>query len=435
MISVLSQVQKTRVNAAFEWLGFSALMLMALLAMITDKFGDRAGKVMVVVGCILLLKRGKDVLTSPPVLLAFIAVALQLLTWLAMQWQYPDWAESSPKVERLAAWFAFVPVAVLLAGERWKILLMLSLAAFSLLISPWITGGGWNEIFRGLDGQRVDFGVRNAQHTAMLFGVMLIVFAGLLLGRLFDASISWGKVTLFAVLALLCATVVVITQTRAVWLALATVLFVLVLFGIAYSIKQRVLGKKFVITSLAFVGIAVGAMNSKVAETLTNRIDHEWSNIQLALSGSDQYQSNTSTGIRLDTWYESLEWIAERPLLGWGGNGRDLVVKHTDRLTEENKKIFRHLHNSYLDTLVNFGMLGLACMLLLFCYLAFIAWSLFRVGELSFNLLMISGALLVFTLVVNCFESYMFFSSGMYVLTMVGGALLSLYWKSKKAIL
>lgn len=434
MTTFLQQIKNIRANEFFLWLGYVALLLMAFLAMITDKFGDRAGKAMVVIGCILLLKRGRALLTSPPVLLALLAVALQLLTWAAMQWQYPEWAESSPKVERLAAWFAFVPVAVLLAGERWKIILMLMLAAASLFISPWVTGDGWNEIIRGLEGQRIDFGVRNAQHTAMLFGVMLIAFSGLLLESLFQPSIDWKKVTLYSLLVFLSSVVVVITQTRAVWLALSVVICCLILFGLIYSFKHQMLSKRLMFTVLGFVIILGGVVTSQVGERLQTRINHELTNIKLALSGSDQYQSNTSTGIRLDTWYESLEWIANRPVLGWGGNGRDLVVKHTDRLTEENKMIFRHLHNSYLDTLVNYGMLGLACMLLLFGYLVFIAWTLYQSGVLTLGVLLSAGSLLVYTLVVNCFESYMYYSSGKYVLTMLGGGLLSLYWKSKNAI-
>ena len=106
---------------AFRWLGFAALLLMAQLAMITDKFGSRAGKVAIATGIILLLVRWRQYLRSPLLALLCAAVLLQLLVWWGMQSHYPNWAESSPKVGRLANWFMMIPVAVLLLGQRWRI--------------------------------------------------------------------------------------------------------------------------------------------------------------------------------------------------------------------------------------------------------------------------------------------------------------------------
>lgn len=418
----------------FHWVGFLALCSMALLMMITDKVGDRSAKVMAVLGVLFLCSRWRTLAKSPLVLLVLVAIVIQLLTWVGMQFQHPEWAESSPKVERLLAWFMLIPVAYFLNGDQRKILFVFGLAAFALFISPWVTGGGWQEIWHGLSGGRVDFGVRNAQHVAMLFGVLFITFCALCINDLINKSVSWFKTSLYLLLAVVSLIAVIITQTRAVWLALAAVLCCFVLYCFCRSIQRGGSFKSFAILAIVLVGVFATLSVTNLSNTFEKRIGHELSNITIALSGSDQYRSNTSTGIRLDTWYESLDWISERPVFGWGGNGRDLVVKHTDRLSEENKKIFRHLHNSYLDTLVNFGLLGLLTLVLLFYYLGYITIDLYKKKIITKTVIVTSSLLLIFTGIVNCFESYMYYSSGTHVLALVGGALLSLHWKSTKIL-
>lgn len=418
---------------AFRWLGFAALLLMAQLAMITDKFGSRAGKVAIATGIILLLVRWRQYLRSPLLALLCAAVLLQLLVWWGMQSHYPNWAESSPKVGRLANWFMMIPVAVLLVGQRWRIALLWGLFAASLIISPWITGGGWAEVLSGINGKRIDFGVRNAQHVAMLFGVILIGSFALLIHLIMSQSFKFSRLIPCLLLLIISVYAVVVTQTRAVWLALSLVLVACLIMGLVFLLNNKGRLKPSLYVCLAGALIAVFVIMS-AGETFQKRFNHEYDNIQIALSGSSDYQSNNSTGVRLSTWYESIDWIKERPLMGWGGNGRDLVVKHTDRLTEHSKQRYRHLHNSYLDTLVNYGVLGLLCMLLLFGYLARAVLILYRSGQVQFSEAMAGLMVLIYFLVVNCFESYMFYSSGQLVLAFIGGAILSLYWKTQKSI-
>ncbi|MFC3153102.1 O-antigen ligase family protein [Litoribrevibacter euphylliae] len=412
------------------FLGFFALMLMSFFSMITDKFGSRAGKVVMVLGVLLLLRQWRYFLKSPIFYFILAVIGIQLLSWGLSHLDHPQWAEDSPKVGRMLAWFMFVPVAFFLQGDTKKILFIGILAMASVFISPWVTGDGMQEIMRGINGRRVDFGVHNAQHIAMLFGVSLILgFYCLFIGhQRKNHKLIWF--VLGTLVVVISALGVVVTQTRAVWLGLVAVLLSITLGYLIVSLRSRKLNRAGLVGLLAIFTILIGLFSSNFGDTLSNRVKSEFSNVKTVLSGSSDYKANSSTGIRLTTWTESLEWIAERPFAGWGGNGRELVVKHSDRLTERNKERFRHLHNSYLDTLVNYGVLGLMCLFGLFVYWGYLVKRTYTRQALSAPTLVMLSMLLIFWLVINCFESYMYYSSGSYILALIGGTILSVYWKT-----
>jgi len=419
-----------RFQTFFFYLGFFALSLMTFLSLITDKVGSRAGKVMAVLGFFLLLRYWRVLLKSPLVWLLGLAILSQLLSWGGSQFSHPDWAEDSPKIGRMSVWFLIIPVAFFLQGDLRKIGFVLSLAVLSILISPWVTGNGWQEIIQGINGRRVDFGLNNAQHTAMLFGVALICFGFLTLRQLYKEKISWIKFCFWGCLTTVAVAGVVITQTRAVWLALAVVMVILLIWYVwELIVKEHNYLKACLIAGivcfLAFIGY-----QSPLTHTVEKRLSAELSNIEKILQGKDDYIANSSTGIRFTTWTESISWIQEKPLIGWGGNGRDLVVKHSDRLMENNKKIFRHLHNSYLDTLVNYGLLGFSCLIGFFVFLGYGIRKAYKQERIEYGAAVVSSLLLVFWAIVNCFESYMYYSSGSFVITLIGGVVLSVYWKA-----
>lgn len=420
----------SRISVVFYYLGFLALSLMASLSLITDKIGSRAGKAMAVIGLLLLLRYWRKLIKSPVVWLLLAAILSQLLSWGGSQISHPEWAEGSAKIGRMAVWFLIIPVAFFLQGDSRKIGLVLLLALASLFAAPWMTGNGISEITQGLNGSRIDFGLNNAQHTAMLFGVVFIGLGYLALRQLYKDKIGWVQFILFSGLMVVAAVGVVITQTRAVWLALVAVMMVMIVWYVwVLVVKERRYVKAGLISGVICL-LAFGAYQSPLTQTVEKRLGAELSNIEKILQGRDDYKAHSSTGVRFTTWTESLDWISQKPIIGWGGNGRDLVVKHSDRLSDRYKQQFRHLHNSYLDTLVNYGILGLACLLGLFVFLGKGIQTAYRNGTIEYGTLVVSSLLLVFWAVVNCFESYMYYSSGSYVLALIGGSLLSLYWKS-----
>jgi O-antigen ligase len=72
----------------------------------------------------------------------------------------------------------------------------------------------------------------------------------------------------------------------------------------------------------------------------------------------------TSVGYRLDVQVFGLQRWLERPWLGWGAGASEYLISHSNnpRLLHPSKggslDWMDHLHNSYLETLASFGIVG-----------------------------------------------------------------------------
>ncbi|AMX03525.1 O-antigen ligase family protein [Microbulbifer thermotolerans] len=371
-----------------------------------------------------VFRHGRHLLRSPVAWLFAAALAVQIASWISVQLSHPEWAESSPKMHRLGHWFAFAAIACWLGGSTRNALALWTVALVSLLLTPWVTGGGFAEWTAGAAGKRVDFGIRNAQHTAMLFGTALI---GLLVlaPRLFRWArrsaytlLPVGLLWLAAVIA--CSLAVLYTQTRAVWLGLTlAVLFLLtaVLWAQFAGFGRRRL-RRLVVMSTLILALLV-ALGGKFGGIVAERLEYEHHAIGLVLAGDIDSVPYTSTGIRVHTWVDALPWIQERPLLGWGGKGRRLVIEHSETMPRQLKDTMGHLHNSYLDLQVNNGLLGSLLLLALIGWLLLASLRAWRQGVLPGDLLLFFLGFMLYWLWINCFESYLFFGSGGYVFGLV----------------
>jgi len=414
-------------------LGVLFLVVMAFSRMVADDIGGKAGLVMTVFGIGILAVYGGSLRRSFVIKLFFIAVLIQLASWGLSHLYHPEWAERSPKLSRLSPWFMMVPIALFLGGSTKNTLIIWAVALAGIILSPWLSGGGWFEIERGLQGERVDFNINNAQHTAMLFGTSLIGLITLS-GRFFEGPIrsKWWRSVLWLFLVAVCLTGVVITQTRAIWLGLLATSIVCLLLGAMWiTLSKSTLLKNWrmwlVVTLVLLGGLGLSVNFKGVVE---HRIAAETKTITQLIEGQEDFYALDSVGLRVATWIEAIEWIEERPLFGWGGKGRKLVVQHTDKLPESVKKQFGHLHNSYLDTLVNYGFVGLLLLFALLGLLAYAAKYAWGKQVLPTDMLLFFVSLLIFWLVINLFESYMFYSSGVFVFGLVAGAVLTHYWKA-----
>ena len=74
--------------------------------------------------------------------------------------------------------------------------------------------------------------------------------------------------------------------------------------------------------------------------------------------------ANTSVGARLYMWERSLDAIKESPWIGYGRAGRIAHIRQWgDEATSPTVKSLGHLHNEYLQTLMDHGLWGLASLL------------------------------------------------------------------------
>ena len=413
------------------WLSVFAvifLLFYAFFMMTADAVGSYAQRGVAAIGFIVWLWRGGQLRKSGISWLLLAAILIPLISWGLSCWHHPQWAESSPKVHRLTSWFLCVPVAVLLGGRIKNTFLLWSVAIAGLMFAPWLSGQGLPELMHAAKGLRVDFGLHNAQHAGMLFAVSflgLVVFAP----RVFSISnFRWAARLVWLLTASITFSGVLVTQTRGIWLGLASAVLLVALLSLSGRRKRKI-SLKFLLISSALSCLIIIVVMNPVFSIIENRLAQEKQEISLILQGNFKDLNNGSIGVRVKTWQEAFLWIKKRPFVGWGGNGRGIVYDNSESLPEEIKQNFRHFHNSYIDALVSYGLFGLSLSLAFFGWFSIRLYRLYVHHAVSYDMCVFYASFLALWFIANLFESYMFYSSGSFVLSLVMGGFLTLIWK------
>lgn len=423
-----------------KWLSNIIIILMLVYAscfMITDSIGTVAQRIVVVSGLFVWICYGKGLRKNSLTWLLLCAILIPLVSWGAAHLFHPQWAEASPKVHRLTSWFMFIPVAIWLGGREKNILMLWSAALCGLLISPWVSGHGWAEISRGLSGGRVDFGLHNAQHAGLLFAVALLGLISFSRRFLFSKGlINWIGTGLWGFLVVFLGLGVLMTQTRGVWLGLVVACLTMFLLALYVTKRDWIFFfsfRKVCIVVLLGSLVVTALFSSFTTDIVKKRLSQEQEYILKVVGLNDEDVAvSSSVGARVTTWVEGLKWAKKRPLTGWGGGGRKLVL-HDSKVLPPAMRKFGHFHNSYIGTLVMFGLLGLFLYLgLLFCFVLNV-FTCYRKQHLSTDFFLFFMSFLGFWLVVSFFESYMFFSSGTYILSLIFGGFFSQYFFNRLA--
>ncbi|MBY5985176.1 O-antigen ligase family protein [Halomonas sp. DP5Y7-2] len=358
-------------------------------------------------------------------------VATQSLSWVAGYYHHPDWLPGNPEIDRLGKWFLFVGVAFWLGGNYFNVKLALSLALFGFLATCFFFDGSLEQWVRGMQGHRIDLDIRNAQHTAMFFGVALIGLLFFVRLCFSGERLAWLTGTAWVVAFTICLLGVVVTQTRAVWLA------IVVVTGLAFSILvvaalkgkfSRSARRQGVIAIFSVVALAVIA-GITFEDTLQTRLAAENSVMAHAMQGNWEEVPYSSIGTRLHTWRAGFEWFAERPIVGWGGEGRGLVIDHTDWLPQQIKEEYGHLHNTLLDFLVSYGLLGLSVISVLVVWTGLGSYKSWKAGVMPTEVFIFGWAFFVYYFIVSLFESYSFFWTGSYIQNVVMGVVVTFIWR------
>ncbi|MFD2189701.1 O-antigen ligase family protein [Pistricoccus aurantiacus] len=383
-------------------------------------------------GLTALLIYGKGIRNAAAVWLLFAAIGVQLLSWTLGYFHHPEWVADNPQIDRLAKLFIFIGVAWWLGGSTRNTLMVWLLALLGYLATTFVQGDGIKEWITGFGGQRVGFGIRNNQHASMLFGVALL---GLIV--FFRRFASPGRarvwrIGLWTCLTIICLGGVLVGQTRAVWLSLG---LALPCVGIVWLIKQarhsstnRQHCKPLIIGAGVFL-VLLGGIGTTFHETLKQRLTKESDVIAQLASGNIETLPYSSIGIRIHSWRAAMEWIEKRPLVGWGGEGRSLVIEHTDWLPKTVKHNYGHLHNFFLEIWVAYGALGFVVIAALAVWVGRATWLAWRGGALPGDMALFGAGFFVYWLVINQFESYNSFSTGVFVHNLIVGGLITHYWK------
>lgn len=380
---------------------------------------------------------------SFPVIILAASVMVAILAWAGVRASYPELIADTPSPFALARGFAFIFLGFWLASNCERGLVFWGLAAAGLLFTPWSSGGGFQEILDGWDGRRIDFGLQNAQHSGMLFGIvalgMLVFFKRMVMPEwrvMPFRLIIWSGVFGFV------AFVVVASQTRAVFLAFAILLTLMVMggaltLGLRFMNRRRtrtgsskILGLAAVLSVVIMVVAGVYAL-SDAGTRLQQRVVSEILTIEAYRMGELEDLERNGTAARLVSWQAALEWIGERPIFGWGHSGGALVMQRTEWLPDGRLRTFGHVHSNYFELLVRYGIVGVSLYVALSIWAGWYAYRGFRSGTMPPDFFVFFCVFFVFWAVVNAFESYMFYWTGVYAFNVVMAVLLGFIWREQ----
>ncbi|EPC04110.1 hypothetical protein L861_02025 [Litchfieldella anticariensis FP35 = DSM 16096] len=414
------------------WVGITSLAIYAALRLLWPELGELGGTVMGLLGLGCVLACGKGPRSSAALWLLLAAVVIQLITWTLGFWHHPEWVPDNPQLDRMAKWFLFIGVAWWLGGSTRATLAIWGLALFGFLLTTLLTGGGGAQWLAGFQGYRIDFDLQNAQHTAMFFGTALLGVLAFSRRLLIPGAWAAARRIIWVAALGMCTSGVAITQTRAVWLAVLLVLPCMAAIYLFWNYSQRHSNSARKVTVALLLGgaIVLSLIGVTFHDGIERRIVKEKETLVELLEGNiDAVPYTSSIGNRVYTWIAAAEWIHERPLIGWGENGRSLVIQETEWLPEYTREHYGHLHNTFLEVFVSYGLMGVGLLAALAWWIGWGTWRAWRGGVMPGDMALFGFSFFIFWVVVNQFEAYLSFWSGVYVHNLIVGGLVTHIWR------
>jgi len=424
VVKLLTSQIKTIVNGnAFSHTMFFCVVGFVLFKRLYRDIGDIC-IFLAFLGTIISICYNFRALKKDPIFIAFfLSLLIPFISWLNSKIQIPEFARDLPNPFFFYDFFFFWFIAYWTKGQNSRIAVILASYCLSV-VGIYITHSNdfVGELSRGLQGARIDFNIVNAQHTSLFAGFGLISSAFLFIVKVeLSKKLEAAKKSIALALSVFFIVIIVVTQSRQVWLALAVCLFFAplankLIFG--SHIKFRTIASAYFILAL----ITFGAVN---VDTVQKRLSAESDTLtKIASFDLESVPASGSAGIRLHLWSEALEWISERPIFGSGEEARQLVIRESSALPEVVRNTFTHLHSSHLETLLSFGAVGaiLVYFLILWpvIYTTILPKTPPRKTWSAFSFIVV-----IFWLTVNCFESYFYSSNGIFVFSVFYGIIYS----------
>jgi len=218
-----------------------------------------------------------------------------------------------------------------------------------------------------------------------------------------------------------------LSGSRTVWaLALGAAL---VMLGLqAYRALSRRSARQVAWSSVIALGVAVVVVGGVVAanhERAVDRVTHEAAEYRELLKGNFRDIDSLSMGSRIDLWRLGLDRFLSRPVFGWGPAMPAVLIKLSG-LPDETRSRFDHLHNSYLETAVALGTVGLLLYVAIWVVLLVGVRQALRRGTAEGAVVgFVMASVLVF-LLASMTEAYVVRQLGWSYTALLGGMLYSL---------
>lgn len=363
---------------------------------------------------------------------------LQAVTLPPAMAMFPEDADGQIKSMRgLTKVFLILPIAWIMAGSTRIALWALTALIVGMVTGSLLTGESPATLYAYMQsGQRPTLGFKNWQHAGVCAGVILIAQA-CFAWRFFQTtacSAAWHRWLLrmaFVLVALWAVTAWAITMTRAAWLGIAVVIVVALTGGVIALMRKDSgvdVNRKYLLfgaPAAVLIFIVTGAF---FGDQIVSRIFRESHVIAAILSGELANVPMSSIGFRIHAWYYASQLIAEQPWFGWGPQSHIPLLLQSTHPVEgttlgaiADTYNLRHFHSSYLTLLVANGFLGALTYLGVIVAVGTAAFKSWRRGDMPHDVMAFLTLFFVFWAVVNVFESYIDYRTGIYVIGAVGG--------------
>jgi O-antigen ligase len=365
--------------------GCNAALVFAVFAFLGAGGANVAWGVMVI-ALVVLLPKQWPVLRKDPVFWWAVAFFGYILARAALaSWQFPEYsaAQWSETGIWMKSFFPVVALWVARGGGRWA--LILALAALGLWIDlSYEAITRWDEFVRSLQGDYFAFGkTRSAAGLIIMTAVLgSIVFARRFLGTPALHARFILRLVIWAAFFITAAEAVIAIQARGTWLSAAVVLPIVV---VAMLWRRREPNRDWTRTAILLVGVtafvALVAMN---ADLVKNRISQERDSFATFFAGApEKLPYDSSVGLRGHLLQLGMEKWRERPIFGWGpADTKWLIRQHP----VPNVAMLPHFHNTYVELLVRFGIVGTVLFFALIATLLWRFWRRYRQGAVPRDL-------------------------------------------------
>lgn len=409
---------KSWLSAAFVCFVF----LYALLFLLDQSIFKAAVKIFPLAVFVSVILYAKYYLRSSVFAFTVWAIATPLLSWLFMKLDNPELAFRSPNIKPVLDNFLFIPIGLVLLGDKPRTFAFWGAAVVSAFALPWVVGDGLIEWERFLNGIRTGFGGHEI--------TMGMVYANILIGLLVFFRRIFGVNKYRAlVVALWCTTILLATiciiasQTRAIYLGLAASLFIWFALSALLGTEPLLQLFKRLVLGVGFVFVVLfGSYKLGLIDDLVHKVSTE-NNISSALIdlNLDEIPRNSS-GLRIHFWVDAWDEAIKRPLFGWD---RDT----SKRLHVEAGEYFRRgvpfqsVHNDFLQLFLEYGLFGVCLFLGVLLWVLHGLLRLWRAKALEFDVLVFIVLSLSFFLINGLFMSTWFFMESKFLWNVImGGA-------------
>lgn len=322
-------------------------------------------------------------------------LALSFALYCLVQAGIPRLVVDDPGLRWGTAWswaqiVVFVPVAYALRGDQRLVLRLLLTSLIGLLLGMiWRTD--WALLIQSpaaFADSRPGFGFPTLAY-ALFAGTALLGLVILRRRCWYDSAgrLRWWALLPWTFATLVVAEGVVLSQARGSWLSL--VLVTLIGVGV-WWLRQRRRGGALPRAKIAAVLAALLLLIGLNSNEIVDRLNEERAVVDQLLEGELLTDEITSLTLRWHALVLGLERWQERPWFGWGpGASRPLMADSNEPgllYPEPDGSVLKHLHNSYLELMVQLGLIGLGLWLAVAVLLLLGLYRLVQRGELSADL-------------------------------------------------